>query len=105
MKIGDLITTYFKGYYRLTKIEKRYITQELKNSNVYKDSNIGDEYSPLYHFVQIYDSNGNPKKSKEKQCDALFCNKAENYIKDAIKSNLDKNKKLQNVLDYEKSKI
>ena len=59
MKIGDLITTYYSGFFILTKIEKRFITQKMIDSySTYKDKKVGDEYSPLYYFKQEYDING-----------------------------------------------
>ena len=76
MKEGDLITTYYEGFFILNRIEKRYATEaDVKQfPNTYKE--VGKEYSPLYYFKQKYDKNGNPKVSKEKVCDAEFCKPA-----------------------------
>jgi hypothetical protein len=81
MKEGDLITTYYAGFFRLKRIERRFYTE--KDINTYsscKDKKIGEEYSPLFYFEQEYDSNGNPKKGKEKRCDAEFCKLANEFI-------------------------
>ena len=77
MSPGDIITTYFKGYYRLESIQRRYLTQDDLKYQAYKDKKAGDEYSPLFHFVQVADGTGKPKKSKAlKTCDAAFCEPA-----------------------------
>lgn len=65
MKIGDIITTYYKGFFRIEKMEERESTP-----------------SPLYYFYQVCDSNGKPVKGNVlKSCDALFCAPAEDFIK------------------------
>ena len=84
MKIGDLITTYYEGYFVLDRIEKRYATEyDVKHyPSVYKQ--VGEEDSPLFYFTQKYDKNGNPKKAKQKACDKQFCKPAEEKIKEEI---------------------
>jgi hypothetical protein len=85
MKEGDLITTYYEGFFRLKRIKRRFITQDdINRYTSYKDKKVGEEYSPLYYFTQEYDSNGNIKKSKEKSCDASFCELADSYIIDEL---------------------
>lgn len=61
-KVGDIITAYHKGYFRLLSIERRY-----------KDSK---EMSPLFSYEKIMDSNFKLITSKKKsilECDARFC--------------------------------
>lgn len=84
MKVGDLITTYYEGYFTLDRIEKRYATEaDVRHyPNAYKE--VGEEYSPLYYFTQKYDKNGNDKKSKQKACDAIFCKPAEERLEEEI---------------------
>jgi len=81
MKEGDLIATYYEGYFILDRIEKRYATERDVKSypNIYTE--VGQEYSPLYYFTQKFDKDGNPKKSKQKVCDEHFCKPAEEKIK------------------------
>jgi len=51
IKIGDLITTYWKGYFRVTGFSGNQI-----------------------NFKQVYRANGKPlKSSKEKCCHKLYC--------------------------------
>lgn len=84
MKEGDLITTYYEGFFILKRIERRYATKaDVKQfPNAYKE--VGKEYSPLYYFTQKYDKNGNPKTSKEKVCDAQFCKPAKEKIEEEL---------------------
>jgi hypothetical protein len=85
-KVGDIITTYYNGFYELTRIERRYLTErDISNYNVYKDKVAGDEYSPMFHFVKIADANGiRCKVGKPNSCDASLCRKAKEYIKAQI---------------------
>jgi hypothetical protein len=86
MEVGDLITTYYKGFFRLNKIERRFYTQE--DIDIYyllKGKKAGEEYSPLYYFTQEYDSKGNPSKNPiQKWCDAQFCKLANEYITEEL---------------------
>lgn len=67
MKIGDLITTYYKGIWRLTRIERRF-----------RES--GEEYNPLFYFTQVCTFEGKEAK-RENCCDSHFCKPAGEYIK------------------------
>jgi hypothetical protein len=99
MKEGDLITTYYAGFFRLEKIERRFYTEDyIKYFPSFKDK-LGEEYSPLYHFTQEYDSNGKPKKSKQKSCDAQFCNLAEDFIKQEILDMEERKQNLEKLLE------
>ncbi len=77
LNIGDIITAYNKGYWRITRIEKRFVTPS--NAYYYKSvsMNIGDEMSPLIHMELVVDSNLKrpTKKARTAQCDAAFCHK------------------------------
>lgn len=53
-KVGDTITTYYKGVHRLTKIEGR----------------AGN--TPLFYFERVLDAKLQPKKGKN-CCDAAYC--------------------------------
>ena len=99
MKVGDLITTYYAGFFRLEKVERRFYTEEhIKYFPSYKDK-LGEEYSPLYYFTQEYDSNGKPKKSKQKACDAQFCKPAKDFIKKEILDIDERRQQLEKLLE------
>ncbi len=99
MKVGDLITTYYAGFFRLEKVERRFYTEEhIKYFPSYKDK-LGEEYSPLYYFTQEYDTNGKPKKSGQKSCDSKFCNLAKDYINNKINTLQEKKQNLEKLLE------
>ncbi len=99
MKEGDLITTYYKGYFRLKRIERRFTTQQDINSRLNSGRSLGEEYSPLFHFEQEFDSNGDVKKSKEKACDAQFCQLASEAIKTELEEMLTRRYNLERLLN------
>ena len=104
MKEGDLISTYYKGFYRLEKIERRFHDKDslrFTSSEHY----IGEEYSPLFHFIQEYDSNGKRVKGKLKHCDGGFCKLAVDFITAEIEEMNQKIKQLNAVVEYEKTVI
>lgn len=77
MKIGDIITTYQKGFWRLNKFEDVLCTQADvdyynkcgKNSFV-----VGDVKYTLCHYTQICDAKFNFKRNKiEKCCNVSYC--------------------------------
>lgn len=104
MKEGDLITTYYKGFYRLKRIQKRYLTQhDVDTYSVYKGRKAGEEYSPLYHFTQEYTDEGKPvKTAKERCCDALFCKLAVYYVSGEIEKMKTREKMLNGILEKER---
>lgn len=61
---GDLITTYYKGFYEFVSSEDR-----------------GRNETPLFQFRIKYDTNGKPKKGKAiLKCDASYCQRAKKQI-------------------------
>jgi hypothetical protein len=82
MQVGDLITTYHKGFWELETIEVRRITQrDIDYYSSYANKILGDEYSPLFHYKKIFDEKGNLAKTKiVNRCDASFCNHAKQHV-------------------------
>jgi hypothetical protein len=79
LKEGDLITTYWKGYYAFIRFEER------------------PNMTPKAFFKKAYRTNGIPCKSKKiLQCDAYHCRKAVAHIRDQIMQ------KKQEIMDLEK---
>lgn len=58
LNVGDFVTAYWNGYFKITGFYN------------YKDHMGIDR--PQAQVVQCYDSNGNPRKGKEKHCHAEF---------------------------------
>ena len=69
---GDIVTTYNKGFHRVTKVEQRFYNQYDK-PHLRDGQNLGDKYSSLIYYVQVADKEGRPRKSKERSCDAFWC--------------------------------
>lgn len=64
IKLGDLITTYWSGYYEVIRIEDR-----------------GTIAAPLVYFHQRFDAKGNKRFSKHvKACDISFCRHAADRV-------------------------
>ena len=84
MKVGDLITTYNKGFFILERIERRFATEEDVKRYQTIFNIVGEEYSPLFHYSQKYDLEGNIKRSRQMSCDSSFCKPAEEFIKKEI---------------------
>lgn len=57
IKVGDIVTGYHKGYWRVTSIEDR------------------GSVNPLVTYEKVLDSNRNPCGKTEKQCDMGYCKK------------------------------
>ena len=54
MRVGDLITTYYKGFWELTAIEVRRVTeQEIKTYSCFANYKIGDEKEPIFYYKKI----------------------------------------------------
>ena len=73
LKVGDIVTSYYKGYWRITKIEKRYYNKYEEDLGYGK---LGEEYGSLVSLKLLADSNCNPPKktARTEQCDILYCN-------------------------------
>ncbi len=68
LRVGQIITTYNKGYWRIIKIERRF-------------KNNGMEINPLIHYEFIANDAGVVKKSKRKECcDYAYCRDAKESI-------------------------
>lgn len=68
LKSGDLITTYYKGYYVFVAFGDR-----------------GKNNSPLAYFRKVASVVGKPCKSnKILECDASYCSSAVDQIKETI---------------------
>jgi hypothetical protein len=88
LKVGDVIVAYHKGYHRITKIERRFITKQEAETGYARENGLkeGDEYSSLIHYDAIIDSKGNMLSGKKKNnCDAEFCSLALTDVVEQIK--------------------
>jgi hypothetical protein len=74
--VGDIVTVYrSKGIHIVTKIERRFVTENLQQYNTYcNSSSVGDEYASLIYYRQIA-KDGGTKVSGKKEfiCDESYC--------------------------------
>jgi len=101
MKVGDLVTSYWKGFYEIVKIERRWknngrTTEHGRRSycfTEYDPVTCGEEMSPLLHIIQKYNEEGIPIKGKAVRfCDSYYCQLAEMFIPKKIE-------KLQTIIE------
>lgn len=101
IKVGDIVTTYHKGYWRVIDITRRFHTQsDIDRYSVYKNKGVkaGDEYAPLLTYVKVLTADFKPvgKKPPSEQCDASYCRKV---TKDLVKKmRLDYTEQLERLL-------
>ena len=86
--IGDIITTYHKGFWQVTKIERRFVTADMLRYSSYKNSSVGDEYNSTLHYKQILTADLNkPRGSIFKECDEAYCKRV---TPEWVRSQMDK---------------
>jgi len=81
MKVGDLVTTVWKGYFRVVAIRNVYRPKaSIYNYRAFVpegDPNAGEYCATLVDVIQEYDSKGNPRKTKIPQtCSSKLCKSA-----------------------------
>lgn len=81
--IGDLVTGYHKGIWRVTKIDRRFLTQDDLRYQAYKDRQVGDEYSSLVQYQQVLTDDYQKGRKITKTCDISYCRKIDDtFIKE-----------------------
>ena len=95
-RVGDLILAYHKGFWRITKIDYRYVTErDIKYySNRYKK--VGDKLNSILHYELVMNDSFVPPKKKAmiNSCDESYCTKiTKEYIFEEVK-------KLESLLRY-----
>lgn len=104
IKIGDVITTYHPGYFKVIKIKRRWVKLGGYSKWDYIDESSdpalrGEEGAPIVVYLKIAKPDGTPIKGKVPQsCDSAYCKLAIDAIPKRIES-LDKEKEqLLNIL-------
>lgn len=101
LQVGDIVTTYHKGYWRVTKITRRFLTQGDFDHQIQGYQKAGDEKSPLIEYELVADSDGNRPKGKPRtnRCDAGYCARlTREWIEEQKKSDIAKWDKISNIL-------
>ena len=98
LEVGDFITAYHKGYWKVTAIERRYRDRD------WRDQKIGDEYASLISYELAADTHlRRPVKTARKECcDATYCTKIDDQYFEfelyEFKSKIETLKKLRDEL-------
>jgi hypothetical protein len=69
IKVGDIVTCFYKGFWRVTAIERRFSTRH--DAHVYGP--VGTEYSPLVCVESVANSKMKPVSGKQDTCDISYC--------------------------------
>lgn len=112
--IGDLVTTYYSGFYRVTKIVRRWENKKYPEGSFnaiacniageFDPDTCGRETNPLVYFKQEYTADGRPIKSNIiKYCDGSFVQPASVDLKKFIKYHKESVVRLNSILEKEYS--
>jgi hypothetical protein len=78
-KVGDLITAYHKGYWRVIDVERRFYKESDAAHAQRMGKCVGDEYNPLLTYQLVLNGEfaavKTTSKPKRNHCDASFCEK------------------------------
>lgn len=110
-KVGDLVTGYPKGYFRITRIERRWENKTLNSAferqvyclTEYNPDTCGEEMNPVYHAKKVYNLDGKlSKDKKEYSFDAGYAKLASEHIKSRISDLYKEIIRLKHIESYEK---
>lgn len=90
IKVGDIITAYHKGYWRVTSIEQR--TEEDHGNSKDPNVSIDDPINSIANYELVCNDKFKPsgKKKKTESCDVSFCRVVnENFIREKIQEKID----------------
>ena len=94
--VGDLILSYHKGFWRITKIDHRYVTESDLKYYAYKNKKAGDRLTSVLHYELVMSDSFVPPKRKARinSCDESYCTKiTKEYVFEEVK-------KLESLLRY-----
>jgi hypothetical protein len=99
IKVGDLVTTCWKGFFRVVGITPR---KAYKYDGTGRLVETDQDGTPVMTVEREYNNLGLVARSKEKGVDASCCLKATDEIPILIKKLEERQKSLQKILDAEK---
>lgn len=88
IQVGDIVTAYQKGYWRVEEIVPRYCDARYFKYSSYEEiepgvyrskyapydvKRIGEPYSPLVTLVKVVDTKFKPSNAVRSQCDISYC--------------------------------
>lgn len=71
ISVGQLISTYYSGYFILERIEYTEISHSVKIIA----SDTTDTQAPIFHFVKVLNEDGTKSRQCRKSCSAIYCKK------------------------------
>ena len=102
IKVGDLIkATCFKGFLRVTSIEKRVYTKEDEIRYSSLDIVEGKEYNPLIRFEYAFNESGTPIKRKPGAVDGGWTILAKDHIQHELRKLNETRERLNIILNNE----
>ena len=90
IKVGDIITAYHKGFWKVTSIEQR--TEEAHAPNIDPSVNIDDPINSVANYELVCDARFKPsgKKKKKESCDVSYCKVVnEAFIREKIQEKIE----------------
>lgn len=112
IKVGDLISTYWAGYYEVTNVIRRWeskkgttdyerLAYSILGEENYSEDTCGKEINPLITIIQKFTKEGKPVVTKkEKTCDSQFCKPAKEHLEEEIKKLTEVLKQLEDVYKF-----
>ena len=96
LKVGDLVTSYGAGYFRISGITRRFYASDTEHIMLYQNKSdgkarrLGDEYNPLIQVTRLLNTNFE-KSIKADECDGMYCTRLAgqelNKVKRVLKGN------------------
>lgn len=69
ISVGQLISTYYSGFFILERIEYNDHLHEVKIIS----SDTTDRRAPIFHFTKVLNEDGTKSKLIRKSCSAIYC--------------------------------
>ncbi len=71
ISVGQLITTYYSGFFILERIEY----QDIKHQLDIVSSDTDEKQAPIFHFTKVLKEDGTESNKISKTCSAIYCNR------------------------------
>lgn len=74
LAVGDIVTAYEKGIWRIEEIIPRQVTEEMLKYRAYSTMKVGDEMVPSVRCTKLFDSKMKPiKGNRASECNIAWC--------------------------------
>lgn len=82
ISVGQLITTYFSGFFILERIE--YL--DIQHTVSILSSDTDEKQAPIFHFIKVLKEDGTESAKISKSCSAIYCNRVTRTTADFLYS-------------------